>query len=151
MSDSSSPRILADVNVWLATLLEPHPHHAAAVAWWRDDILSAAGRVFFCRITQLSLLRLLCNRAVMGSARRTPDGAWADYGILLSQAVVGFHDEPDGLGTDLHELTAGTRSSPGSWNDAYLAAFARRAELRLATFDRGFRRFRLGSFLILLS
>lgn len=31
--------------------------------------------------------------------------------------------------------------SPGLWTDAYLAAFAQAADLMLATFDRGFRRF----------
>ena len=151
MSGSSSPGILADVNVWLASILEGHPHHGSAIAWWRDEILPRDGRVCFCRLTQLGFLRLLCNSKVMGAARRAPDEAWADYGLLLSQQVVGFRSEPDGVGSRMHELTASRRASAGIWTDAYLAAFAQQAGLRLATFDRGFRRFRLGSALVLLA
>ena len=32
--------------------------------------------------------------------------------------------------------------SPQKWNDAYLAAFSEKAELRLVSFDRGFKDFK---------
>lgn len=150
MSEPSSPGILPDVNLWLATVLEPHPHHGRAIRWWRRDVLPAGGRVLFCRITQLGLLRLLCHRKVMGSARRSPGEAWKDYALLLDQACVGFLPEPEGLGPVLHEITMRAPGSSGLWTDAYLAAFARLAELELVTFDRGFRRFEQGLSLTLL-
>ena len=133
--------ILADVNVWLATVVEAHPDHNRAVHWWRDGVLRAGGAVAFCRLTQLGLLRLLSNEAVLGTARRTPAEAWIDYEQLLSQRPVSFLSEPDGIEEWLRAYTPERDSSASLWTDAYLAAFAREAGLRLATFDRGFRRF----------
>ncbi len=134
--------ILADVNLWLATVLERHPHHVAAVDWWRRQVLPNGARVHFCRITQLGLLRLLTNAQVMGSSRRTPAQAWEDYGRLLIQPPVGFLTEPRGLDPLFKQLSEGRGPSPALWTDAYLAAFAIAADLRFASFDRGFRRFR---------
>ncbi len=133
--------ILADVNVWLATVVEAHPDHERAIRWWKEDVLPAGSTVAFCRVTQLGLLRLLSNEAVMGSARRTPAEAWHDYEQLLSQPPVSFLSEPERLEERLRAYTRERESSASLWTDAYLAAFAREAGVRLATFDRGFRRF----------
>ena len=138
---SSAPRVLADVNVWLATIVEQHPHHAAAVSWWRDEILPARGAVCFCRLSQLGLLRLLTNETVMGASRRTTEQAWRDYEQLVAQRAVEYIDEPGGLATLLRSHTSGQERSPSLWTDAYLAALAQAADVELATFDRGFRRF----------
>ncbi len=101
-------------------------------------------RVAFCRITQLGLLRLLGNVRVMGEERKTLAAAWAIYERLLSQPPVVFAPEPEGTEQQLAKLsrTAGSSGKSGRfWTDGYLAAFAQAGELRLATFDRGFRRF----------
>lgn len=140
-SEPAGRRILADVNVWLATVVEAHPHHSWARAWWRDDVLPSGARVYFCRVTQLGFLRLLCHAAVMGSAQRQPDEAWRDYATILAQKPVGFLAEPKRTGSVLHQLTAGMHGSGGLWTDAYLASLALTAGLDLATFDRGYRRF----------
>jgi toxin-antitoxin system PIN domain toxin len=133
--------ILADVNVWLATVVEPHPDHDRAVGWWREDVLPARTKVFFCRITQMGFLRLLSNEAVMGPARRTPTQAWHDYDQLLSQPPVSFLAEPESLDQRFRARTEGQQASASLWTDAYLAAFAQESGVALATFDRGFRRF----------
>ena len=133
--------ILADVNVWLATAVEAHPDHERAIRWWKEDVLPAGSTVAFCRVTQLGLLRLLSNEVVMGAARRTPAEAWHDYEQLLSQPPVSFLSEPEGLEERLRAYTRQRESSASLWTDAYRAAFAREAGVRLATFDRGFRRF----------
>lgn len=133
--------ILADVNVWLATVVEPHPDHDNAVGWWREIVLPARSTVFFCRVTQLGFLRLLSNEAVMGPARRTPAQAWHDYDQLLGQPPVGFLAEPESLDQRIRAHTLGRQPSASLWTDAYLAAFAQEAGVSLATFDRGFRRF----------
>lgn len=138
---SSENRVLADVNVWLATIVERHPHHAPAIAWWKEEVLPSRRTVCFCRLTQLGLLRLLTNEAVMGPSRRSPEQAWQDYDRLLEQGVVEYVDEPEGLADLLRDHSAGKTPSASLWTDAYLAAFARAADLPLATFDRGFRRF----------
>ena len=46
--------------------------------------------------------------------------------------------EPDGLQSQWEKYIDIGRSSPNSWTDAYLAAFAKCADLRLVTFDKGF-------------
>ena len=142
--------ILADVNVWLATLVEEHPHHDAATGWWREKVLPASEDVAFCRLTQLGLLRLLSSERVMGRQRMDHAHAWAVFGEVAAQASVKFLEEPTGLDEALADLCRRQRSSPGFWSDAYLAAFARAGQYRFATFDRGFRRFE-GLDLVLLS
>lgn len=136
----AAPRVLADVNIWLATLLEEHPHHAAAIAWWRERLLPRGGSACLCRLTQMSLLRLLCNRLVMGRAVRDPRQAWRDYDDLLAQPAVAFLQEPVGLEARWREIEH-LATGRGGWTDSYLAAFACAHDIELVTFDAGFRRF----------
>lgn len=133
--------VLADVNLWVATLVEDHPHHEAAADWWRALEPSSRGPVALCRLTQLGLMRLLTHRRVMGPARLTHAEAWRTCGALLAQPAVSFEPEPEGLDALLAESCRKSSSAPGFWTDAYLAAFARAAGAELATFDRGFGRF----------
>ena len=137
----SVPSILADVNVWFATLVAEHPHHAAATRWWRSDVLPAGQHVALCRLTQLGLLRLLSNERVMGPQRMDHGQAWTVVGDLTAQEHVHLLDEPAGVDRRLAGWCARGRSSPGFWSDAYLAAFALAGRHRFATFDRGFLRF----------
>lgn len=135
------PPVLADVNVWLATLVASHPHHETAVRWWREAVLPAGDRVAFCRLTQLGLLRLLSNERVMGRQRLSHRQAWRTVTGLAEQPRVDLLVEPHGIDGHLAELRTRERFASGFWSDAYLAAFARAGGHRLATFDRGFRRF----------
>ena len=127
---------LLDVNVWLALSFEGHPQHKAALKAW-----SHLTRPSFCRITQLGLLRLLCNPLVMGSAVLEPEMAWAVYEQLPHGSAVDFVDEPAGLDARLKHHTRGARAARDFWTDAYLAAFAKCAGLRLVSFDAGFTRY----------
>lgn len=138
---STVSSILADVNVWLATLVQEHPHHDAAARWWRTEVLPAGDRVSFCRLTQLGLLRLLSSERVMGSNRMNHSRAWAAARDVAGQSNVGVLQEPAGIDEQLATLCRGRGSSPGFWSDAYLAAFSLAGGHRFATFDRGFRRF----------
>ncbi len=135
------PYILADVNVWLATIVEDHPHHQSALLWWQHKVLPPNKVVMFCRITQLGLLRLLTNQTVMGPQRRTTQQAYADYSQLLAQKIVAYTDEPDGLEQQLQSYCDLKRMSRNFWTDAYLAAFASTANMSFVTFDQGFRMF----------
>ena len=130
--------VVPDVNVWLATVSEAHPSHASATRWWRERALPSGLRVAFCRLTQLGLLRLLTNGAVMGAQRRTTAQAWSDYQAALTQDAVCFASEPPRLDEVLGSLCTPRRSSTDFWTDAYLAAFAMAAEATLVTFDGGF-------------
>ena len=133
--------VLADVDIWLATIADAHPHHEAARRWWSDELLPSGGKVSFCRVTQLGLLRLLTNEAVMGNERQSVPEARATYRQLVAQPPVVHLEEPPGLEAEMHELCRGRRSSKNFWTDAYLAAFARASAVPFATFDRGFRKF----------
>ncbi len=133
---STVKSILADVNVWLATLVATHPHHEAATRWWRAEVVPVGDYVAFCRLTQLGLLRLLSNERVMGPNRMDHVRAWTTVREVAAQANVQFLEEPTGIDEQL-PLCPRRGSSPSFWSDAYLVAFALTGRHRIATFDRG--------------
>jgi hypothetical protein len=137
----SARSILADVNLWLATLVAEHSHHKSAKNWWSREVLTSGSEVAFCRVTQLGFLRLLTNEKVMGDNRRTHMEAWQDYLQLLSQKPVIYREEPKGAEGVLASLCKLEGSSPNFWTDAYLAAFAKAGDSSFVTFDQGFKRF----------
>jgi toxin-antitoxin system PIN domain toxin len=128
---------LLDVNVWLALAVEGHPQHKAALKAW-----SQLTRPSFCRLTQLSLLRLLCNPHVMGGAVLEPAAAWAAFEELAESGAVELVEEPAGLEARLKQFARGAKAARDFWTDAYLAAYARCAGLRLVSFDSGFARYK---------
>jgi toxin-antitoxin system PIN domain toxin len=128
--------LFPDVNVWLALTHDRHVHHSIAADW-----LAAADAVlFFCRFTQLGLLRLLTNQQVMGADVISQRDAWRAYGRWMEDERVEFHREPDTQEFERHfkEISSKPGSSPKLWADAYLAAFAVSAGLTIVTFDRAF-------------
>src|SRR5262245_20498349 len=129
--------LFPDVNVWLALTHDRHVHHSVAAQW----LASKEEPVFFCRFTQLGLLRLLTNEQVMGADVLTQRKAWQAYHRWFEDDRVSFHDEPDSprLETSFEELSTRSRPSTKLWADAYLAAFARSAGFTLVTFDRALR------------
>jgi len=126
---------LLDANVWLALAAEAHVHHGRAQTYWRQE---AAELTVFCRITQLALLRHLTNRTIMGEHFLTPRAAWSKCRDFLVLPEVKLLEEPPGLGEQLGRYCDVGRSSPNFWTDAYLAAFAKCAGLRLVSFDTAF-------------
>jgi len=129
---------LLDVNVWLTLLDDGHLHHETVRRWWESlDEQEAA----FCRITQMSLLRLLTHAKVMGERVLTSAEAWRVYRKACEDDRVFFVQEPDDLEPVWESYTHGNRTSPNRWTDAYLAAFAKANAMRLATLDEGFKHF----------
>ncbi|HVH71101.1 MAG TPA: TA system VapC family ribonuclease toxin [Candidatus Dormibacteraeota bacterium] len=137
MRKSSRLFLFPDINVWVALTYDRHVHHLSAREWF--EALAPTSRLFFCRITQLGLLRLLSEPAVMGSdqAKSQPD-AWNAYDRWLEDERVDFLDEPSGLETQFRVLTRSPHASPKDWADSYLAAFALASRLTIVTFDRAF-------------
>jgi toxin-antitoxin system PIN domain toxin len=129
---------LWDANLLLALCYDRHIHHTAALAWLDSQ---QPGEVILCRSAQLSLLRLLCHPVVMGEDVCTQAQAWAVYDAILGDERFSFYPEPEGVELLLRMYTQSGLASPNLLPDAYLAAFARAANLRLATFDKGFRQF----------
>jgi len=129
---------LLDANVWLALAVEAHTHHDRAKEYWHKE---AAPVLALCRITQLAFLRHLTNKSIMGRQRLTPLAAWAKGAEFLGLPEVKLLSEPAGLDDQLRRFCQAGPTSPNWWTDAYLAAFAKCAGLRLATFDQGFSKF----------
>ena len=129
---------LCDVNCLLAFCYDRHMHHVQAITWLdSQDELS----VVLCRVTQLSLLRLLTNKSVMDADVCNLKQAWDIYDTLIADERFDFAIEPMDLEQHLRRYTVGERVSPKLWQDAYLAAFARAAKLHFVTFDGGFQQY----------
>ena len=129
--------LFPDVNVWVALTLHSHFHHEIARAWFESLDVQEDARLCFCRITQLSFLRLITTEAVMGtdevlSQRR----AWDVYDRWFQDSRVFFLDEPANLDKMFREISRQARPAAKDWADSYLLAFAEAADLSLVTFDR---------------
>ena len=97
-------------------------------------------RLFFSRLTQLGLLRLLSAAAVMGpDPAKSQQEAWGAYDQWLQDERIEFLEEPGGLETQFRALTRSSHASQKDWADSYLLAFASAADLRLVTFDKALR------------
>jgi len=125
-----------DVNVWLALAWGRHSHAEAARKWFEE---TSSEQFFFCRFTQLALLRLLTTEAVMGRDVLTMRTAWELYDQCCADERIAFLAEPDTLDPRLRSFSTSRHASPKLWADAYLAAFAAASGLKLVTFDRAFR------------
>ncbi len=122
------------MNVWFALAHEIHPHHEAAIEW--GESLDRDTAVYYCRFTQLGLLRLLTNRSAMGEDVLTQAEAWGAYDALLANPGNQMMEEPRGIDSLFRQHTHRNESSTKQWADGYLAAFAEAAGLTLVTFDR---------------
>ena len=137
MPASTTSSLFPDINVWVALTYEGHAHHASASTWFTT--LDADSSLFFCRFTQLGLLRLLTTEAVMGDEVMTQPDAWAAYDRWHDDARVEFIDEPSGLEPRFRSFTRLRHPATKDWADSYLAAFAAAGQLTLVTFDQGLR------------
>lgn len=124
-----------DVNVWLALAYDGHQHHQTASNWFAelDD-----DRVYFCRLTQLGLLRLVTQSSVMRDDVQTQAEAWQTYDAFYrdERVLFQFESDPQQVSALFRKLTWSPRSASKQWADAYLAAFAQSSGLTLVTFDR---------------
>jgi len=137
MPRSSRLFLFPDVNVWIALTSERHFHHAVAARWFAG--LGEDSRLCFCRITQLSLLRLLTTPAVMGPEVMNQPEAWQIYDRWLDDPRIAFLDEPAGLEPAFRSHSRRRRPAPKEWADSYLLAFAAVSGLKLVTFDQASR------------
>jgi len=126
---------LVDVNVWIALGYPGHRQHRVATEWFGNRSSTA----YFCRHTQLGLLRLLTNARVMGPDVKSQIEAWRYYDALRKDSGIGFLDEPSMVETILRDLTQARTRSPNTWSDSYLGAFARALDLSIVSFDTVFR------------
>jgi toxin-antitoxin system PIN domain toxin len=119
--------ILLDVGVWLAATWGRHADHPAAADWFGRQTAD----LVFCRVTQMSLLRLLSNPVIMGDDAVDRSQAWRTFDQLWA-------DEPDELDAVWRAISARADKSHKLWTDDYLAAFAQASDATLATLDTKF-------------
>jgi toxin-antitoxin system PIN domain toxin len=136
MESSEISGWLPDVNVWLSLCYDRHEHHQAAVDW----LEAVRTPVYFCRVTQMSLLRLLTNQRVMGPDVLTPQDAIGVYRELRSDERVRYAHEPTDIETFWFSLMTVSSANGSVWTDAWLAAFALADRSKLVSFDAGMRR-----------
>lgn len=122
-----------DANVWLALLWNRHVHSEKAREWFER---SSEEQFFFCRFTQLTVLRLLTTETVMGKDVRNMAQAWDLWDKVWADTRVAFLPEPDGFEAPFRTHSRLSTRSPKVWADAYLLAFAIVAGVKLVTFDR---------------
>lgn len=125
-----------DLNVWLALSDPAHVHHEEAWGWLK--LLPNDIGLLFSRYTQIGLLRLLTNEAVMGPATMTLSRAWDAYDAWRTDPRVAFYPEPFGLEDSFRAATRPFHTKPASkWvGDCYLIAYAKECGATLVTFDR---------------
>ncbi len=133
------PRHLFDANVFLAASIEAHAHHAPARQW--VDCVELPSTLGFCRVTEMSCLRLLTQPIAEGFRPLSNRNAAAVYLAWRQDERVELIAEPPGLTALWPRLALRNNTSPKLWTDAYLAAFAIAAGCRLVTFDGAFRQF----------
>jgi toxin-antitoxin system PIN domain toxin len=133
------PRHLIDANVFLAASIEAHVHHRPARRW--VESVQSPSTLGFCRVTEMSCLRLLTQPIAEGFHPLGNRDAAAVYLAWRQDDRVEFFAEPSGLETLWPRLALRDDRSPKLWTDAYLAAFATAGSCQLVTFDRAFRQF----------
>jgi toxin-antitoxin system PIN domain toxin len=133
------PASLVDTNVWLAASFPRHPHQMPAAL----AITSATPEPrIFCRVVQISFLRLLTTPALLRQYRAegfTNRDALEVLRVFLARPQVREMDEPPGTAALWRSLAARDTASPKAWMDAYLAAFAISGGLDFVTLDRDFK------------
>jgi len=122
-----------DANVWLALIWGQHLHSERARSWFEQ---ASEEQFFFCRFTQITVLRLLTTDQVMGKETKTMAEAWSLWDRVWADTRIAFLPEPDEIEKEFRSRSRLSSRSPKVWADAYLLAFARAASLRLVTFDR---------------
>ena len=127
---------IPDVNVWLAGAWARHGQHSGAKDWLDAE----ADEVGFCRVTQMSFLRLLTNPAITREDVLTRRQAWDVYAKLVADPRIRLIREPDKLEALWMTFSKRDDKSHLLWTDDYVAAFVQAADAELVTLDRGFKR-----------
>jgi uncharacterized protein len=111
-------------------------HSDTAWAWFSRQ---GDNRFFFCRFTQLGLLRLLATSTVMGKDVRSIGEAWKVYDRWLEDSRVGIQLEAFELDAAFRAATrpVSRLTSPKALGDCYLLAASQVANATLVTFNQG--------------
>jgi uncharacterized protein len=134
---------LLDVNVCLALSLAGHQHHNQAIDWYNS--LEGREAVIICRPVQLGMLRLLTTQAMTSAyslKALSNAAAWQVLMGWMTRSNVIFQQESESIEAEWKNFATRSSASPKLWMDAYLAAFAKDADLTLVTTDKAFLQFK---------
>ena len=112
---------LPDINVWIALAYSRHTQHIPATKYIATVQADSAA---LCRLSQVGMLRLLTNPAVMGSDVCTQVKAWSHFDQLMSDPRILFLEEPSNLEPEWRTFSSLSKPAANQWADGYLAAFA---------------------------
>ena len=122
-----------DANVWLALLWSRHAHSERARSWFEQ---ASDEQFYFCRFTQITVLRLLTTEKLMGKDTKSMPEAWNLWDRIWADDRVVFLPEPEDLEKEFRKRLRLSSRSPKVWADAYILAFASVADLKLVTLDQ---------------
>lgn len=122
-----------DANVWLALIWSRHVHSERAQLWFEQ---AGEEQFFFCRFTQITVLRLLTTAQIMGKDTKSMSEAWGLWDRVWADTRIVFLPEPEEIEKEFRSRSRLSSRSPKVWADAYLLAFAAVAGLKFVTFDR---------------
>lgn len=128
--------MLLDIGVWLAAIWSGHMRHPQVAEWFNKQ----RGDLRLCRVTQMGVLRLLSNPAVLGQDAVSRAQAWRIIDQLRADDRIRWTGEPVQLEQAWRAISARDDNSHKLWTDDYLAAFAQTAGVTLVTLDKGFER-----------
>ncbi|MDQ3565774.1 MAG: PIN domain-containing protein [Pseudomonadota bacterium] len=133
-------RHLCDSNVFVALTVNVHPALEAARGWLQT--LLAGDTLGFCRMSEMSFLRLLTQRIAEGYAPVKNKEAVRKLEQWKRLAFVERCNEPEGMEEDWLRMAGVGQAAPKRWMDAYLAAFALHAGMRFVTLDGDFEKYK---------
>ena len=91
---------LLDVNVWLAATWARHRHHGTAKRWLDDEDDDVA----MCRVTQMALLRLVTNPAVVERDALDPPPSLGSGRTIDDRSTCRVLDGAGRVGTDMGDV-----------------------------------------------
>src|SRR5437762_2133636 len=103
-----------DANVWLALIWSRHAHSEIARDWFDQ---AAEEQFFFCRFTQLTILRLLTTEKIMGEDATTMSEAWRVWDRVRGDSRIAFLPEPDNFEREFRARSRLASRSPKVWAD----------------------------------
>ena len=130
MKKASSKLLLLDVNVLLALAWPNHQFHTAA----RKRLETSRDRWATCALTQLGFIRISCNPAAVGTAKRPAEAARLLAAMTSDRLHVYLDTLPPPASSDFigsFEPILGSQQV----TDAYLLTLARTRKATLVTFD----------------
>ncbi|HIZ36046.1 MAG TPA: PIN domain-containing protein [Candidatus Ruania gallistercoris] len=131
--------LLPDVNVLVAAHRPSHPHHESASVFLNEAI-NGTEAVVLPDLVATGFVRIVTNSRIFS----TPSSIDEAFGFLRAMESAPAWSAMPRAAVDLHTFESACKESGATGalvTDAYLAAIAIAFGIRIASFDRDFRKF----------